>query len=291
MLHSLPDHPDVTGTLDEAGRILGRNVLDLDSDEALESTLQVQLALLIAGVSVSRALQSKGVGPETVAGLSVGAFGAAVIGGVLPFDAALRSVRLRGELMAGAYRAGYGMTAILGLSEIEVCTLVRKIHGPDSPLFVASINAPRQIVVSGSNIALQRIAEDARLGGATRVTRLRVGVPSHCELLAMEAELLKREMAGIDLLPPKALYIDNRGGRELRSPESIREDLATNMAHPVRWHDALEVMYELGVRLFIELPPGRVLTGLVAASFPDARAIACSETRLDSIGALASRER
>jgi malonate decarboxylase epsilon subunit len=290
MLHSLPNHPAVARTLNEAGVILGCDVLDLDSHEALKSTLHVQVALLIAGVSVSRALQSEGVHPEAVAGLSVGAFGAAVAASVLPFDAALRSVRLRGELMAGAYRAGYGMAAILGLNETEVSTLVRKVHAPDSPLFIACINAPRQIVVSGSDAALQRIAEDARHGGATRVTRLRVGVPSHCELLAVEAELLTREIAGIELSPPKALYIDNRGGRELRSPESIREDLATNMARPVRWHDASEVMYELGVRLFIELPPGRVLTGLAAAAFPDARAIACSEARLDSIRALARRE-
>jgi malonate decarboxylase epsilon subunit len=290
MLHALPDHPDVAGTLNEASAILGRDVLDLDSHEALESTLHVQLALLIAGVSVSRALQSEGVRPEAVAGLSVGAFGAAVAASVLPFDAALRSVRLRGELMAGAYRAGYGMAAILGLNETEVSALVQKVHAPDSPLFIASINAPRQIVVSGSDAALQRIDDDARLAGATRITRLRIGVPSHCELLAIEAELLAREMAGIELVAPKALYIDNRGGRELRSVESIREDLATNMARPVRWHDVLEVMYERGVRLFIELPPGRVLTGLVAAAFPDARAIACSEARLDSICALARRE-
>jgi malonate decarboxylase epsilon subunit len=290
MLHSLPDHPEIAGTLDEAGAILERDVLELDSPRALKSTVQVQLALLITGVSVSRALQSEGACPKAVAGLSVGAFSAAVAAGVLPFDAALRSVRLRGELMEGAYRQGYGMAAILGLSETEVSALVRKVHSPDSPLFVASINAPRQIVVSGAENALQRVAEHARLRGATRVERLHVSVPSHCELLEMEAELLRREMAEIELLPPKALYIDNRGGRELPSPESIREDLATNMAHPVRWHDALEVMYELGVRLFIELPPGRVLTGLIAAAYPDARAIACSETPIDSICLLARRE-
>jgi malonate decarboxylase epsilon subunit len=291
MLHSLPDHPAIAATFDEAGAILGRNVLELDSPVALKSTVQVQLALVIAGVSVSRALQSEGARPEAVAGLSVGAFSAAVAAGVLPFDAALRSVRLRAELMESAYRHGYGMAAILGLSETEVSTLVRKVHSPDSPLFVASINAPRQIVVSGADVALQSVGEHARLRGATRVARLQVSVPSHCELLQVEAELLKRAMAEIELSPPKALYIDNRGGRERRNPESIREDLATNMAHPIRWHDASGVIYERGVRLFIELPPGRVLTALVAAAYPDARAIACSETRMDSVCALARRER
>jgi malonate decarboxylase epsilon subunit len=290
MLHSLPDHPAIAETLDVAGAILGRNVLQLDSAAALKSTVQVQLALLIAGVSVSRALQSEGARPEAVAGLSVGAFSAAVTAGVLSFDAALRVVRLRAELMESAYQQGYGMAAILGLSETEVIALVHDVHSSDSPLFVAGINAPRQIVVSGADAALKRIAEQARLAGASRVARLQVSVPSHCELLQKEAERLGRAMAGIELSPPKTLYIDNRGGRELRNPESIHEDLATNMAHPVRWHDALGVMYERGVRLFIELPPGRVLTGLVAAAFPEARAVACFETRIDSVRALIRRE-
>ena len=289
MLHSLPDHPLVSATLDEAGAILGRNALELDSSEALKSTVHAQLALVIAGVSVGRALESEDVRPEAVAGLSVGAFGAAVAAGVLPFEAALQSVRLRGELMESAYRQGYGMTAILGLSETKVSALVTKVHSLDSPLYITSINAPKQIVVSGTLRALDQIEEHARLAGATKVARLQVSVPSHCELLQMEAGLLGRAMAAIELSPPKALYVDNRGGRELRNPKSIREDLATNMAHPVRWHDASQVMYELGVRLFIELPPGRVLTGLIAAAFPDARAIACSETRMDSICALARR--
>jgi malonate decarboxylase epsilon subunit len=290
MLHSLPDHAAVARTLDEAASILKQDVLAFDSAAGLRSTVQVQLALLIAGVSVSRALDSDGARPDIVGGLSVGAYSAAVAAGVLPFDAALRLVRLRGELMERAYPHGYGMTAILGLGETQVADLVQSVHSPNSPLFIASVNAPRQIVVAGADAALVIVAEQARLAGAMRVTRLSVSVPSHCKLLENEAENLRYAMAGIELSPPKLLYIDNRGGRELRSAESIREDLATNMAHPIRWHDATGVMYERGVRLFVELPPGRVLTALVAAAFPDVRAAACSETRIDSVCASIRRE-
>ena len=116
-----------------------------------------------------------------------------------------------------------------------------------------------------------------------KVLHLQVGVPSHCALLEKQTERLACAMAGTKFLPPQTLYVDSRNGRELRGAESIREDLATNMAYPARWHDATAVMYERGVRLFVELPPGRVLTALVAAAFPDARAIACAETRIDSI--------
>jgi len=290
MLHSLPKHPVVARTLGEAASILECDILKLDSRSALGSTAHVQMALVISSVAVSRLLQSQGAHPDMVGGLSVGAFGAAVTSGVLPFETALPIVRLRGELMKNAYPEGYGMAAIIGLSETQVADLVQKVCTPDSPLFVAAVNAPRQIVVSGSDATLKAITERAPLAGATKVLRLQVGVPSHCALLQKQAERLAHAMAGIKLSPPQTLYVDSRNGRELRSAESIREDLATNMAHPVRWHDAAGVMYERGVRLFVELPPGRVLTALVAAGFPDARAVACAETRIDSVCALVRRE-
>ena len=290
MLHSLPNHPVVARSLDEAASILECDVLKLDSGAALGSTAHVQVALLISSVAISRLFEGEGAHPDMVGGLSVGAFGAAVASGVLPFDAALPMVRLRGELMESAYPEGYGMAAIIGLSETQVADLVHAVCTPDSSLFVAGVNAPRQIVVSGSDAMLRAISERARFAGATKVSRLQIGVPSHCALLQKQAERLARAMAGIKLWPPKTLYVDSRNGRELRSAESIREDLATNISHPVRWHGAASVMYERGVRLFVELPPGRVLTALVAAAFPDARAIACAETRIDSICALIRRE-
>src|SRR5262249_53540464 len=211
--------------------------------------------------------------------------------GGLAFEAALRVVRLRGELMEGAYPKGYGMAAIIGVGEIKGAAIGHKIYSSASPLFLASVNAPREIVLAGADGALRTAGEQARIAGATRVTRLQVGVPSHCALLEREAECLVRAMATLNLSPPEALYVDNRGGRELFSARSICEDLATNMAHPVRWHDGIGVMYERGVRLFVELPPGGVLTALAAAAFPDVRTVACADTRIDSVCALVRRER
>src|SRR5262249_39305575 len=201
---------------------------------------------------ITRLLESEGALPDVVGGLSVGAFGAAVAARVLAFEAALRVVRLRGELMEGAYPKGFGMAAIIGLSEVQVAGIVHKIHSSASPLYLASVNAPRQIVLAGANGALHTASEEARMAGATEGTRLQVSVPSHCELLQKEAEHLFRVIATLNLSPPEALYVDNRGGRELFSARSICEDLATNMAYPVRWHDGMGVMYERGVRLFVE---------------------------------------
>jgi len=117
MLHILPDHPAIGRTLDEVSEGLGENVLELDSTEALRSTVSVQLALLASGVGVARALIAEGVEPEAVAGMSVGAFAAAVAAGALDLDDGVRLVKQRAEGMVKLYPKGYGLAAIVGLTE------------------------------------------------------------------------------------------------------------------------------------------------------------------------------
>jgi malonate decarboxylase epsilon subunit len=112
--------------------------------------------------------------------------------------------------------------------------------------------------------------------GARTAKRLHVSVPSHCVLLKSVADELTRRIAQIEIKTPKAIYVSNRRARAVRDPDGIRQDLATNIAHSVRWHDATTVAYERGIRFFIESPPGRTLTDLASAAFPDARSIALS---------------
>ena len=268
---------------------LARDVLELDSEVALRSTAAAQLALLIAGVAFGRALLAEGAIPNMVGGLSVGSFAAAVIADSLDFSLALPLVRLRGELMEGMYPRGYGMAVIMGLDEKQLSDLVAEVASPDSLVFLANLNAPRRIVVSGADAGLERLMEKARLAGAARTQRLNVSVPSHCRLLEPVAEELDRAITGVTLRPPKYVYVGNRGGRPLRDSVSVRQDLVSNVAHAVRWHDATTLMFELGARLFVELPPGRVLANLAAGSFPEARAIACAGNRIDSIAQLVRR--
>ena len=116
MLHTLPTHAETARTLAEATRALGRDVLALDDAGALRSTVAVQLSLLVAGVAMARVLAAHGAAPQLVAGLSIGAWPAAVVAGVLEFADAVRLVELRARLMEDAYPAGYGMTAIGGLA-------------------------------------------------------------------------------------------------------------------------------------------------------------------------------
>jgi malonate decarboxylase epsilon subunit len=289
MLHNLPDHAAVARTLDEVSGTLGADVRGLDSAEALQSTVSVQLALLTSGVAVARALFEEGVKPEAVAGLSVGAFAAAVTAGVLNLGDGVRLVMERAEGMVELYPQGYGLAAIIGLTETQVCTLVKNAYAEQNPVYVGNINAPRQIVIAGSNEGMDKVLEAARKSGARKAVRLNVSEPSHCPLLQLVADALKKSLQAIHLQEPKMVYVGNVTGRALRSAEAISEDLATNIAHGVRWYDATTVLQELGCRVFLEMPPGHVLSELGREAFDDVRTLAIGETSLTHAVRLASR--
>jgi malonate decarboxylase epsilon subunit len=280
LLHQLPQHMEVTRTIREAVDILGLDPDRIDTAESLRSTAAVQTALLIAGVATARALTAEQVRPTAVAGMSVGAFAAAVACGTLSFADALPLVRLRGELMQTAFPSGFGLAAIEGLNETQVEGIVEGIRTEALPAYLSNINAPRQIVVAGSDAALAAVIARARQRGARRAERLAVGVPSHCPLLQPVADRLTQVMSGLTLRPPAMPYVSNRGGRALYDAEAIRLDLATNVAHPVRWYDALAVVRELGASVFVEMAPGHVSTRLVADLFPEVKAVSIAQRGL-----------
>lgn len=286
-LGRLPAHPAVAATLTEAARVLGADAGRLDGAEALASTAAVQLTTVIAGVAMARALAAGGIEPDAVAGLSVGAFAAAVVSGALTLPDALRLVKLRGEAMAQAVPGGHGMSAIVGLSERDARALIARLSAR-VPLYLASVNGPREVVVSGSDAALERAAAEAHAAGA-RVQRLRLSIPSHCPLMDGVSERLRTALAGVSVQPPRAAYVSNTRARVAREARALADDLILNVSHTVRWHDSVTLLFELGCRVFIETPPGAVLSKLVKDSFPEARAIALEEVPLASAVALGAR--
>jgi malonate decarboxylase epsilon subunit len=289
MLHSLGDHPAITRTLDEASATLRRDVRDLDSPEALKSTISVQLALLTASVAVARALAAEGVEPEAVAGLSVGAFAAAVHSGTVSFPQAIQLVQQRAEMMMNLYPTGYGLAAIVGLTEGQVSALVETAHTAQTPVYIGNINAPRQIVIAGSDEGMTRVLEAARQSGARKAERLDVSVPSHCPLLEPVAAALRVTLAGMKLEQPRLVYVGNVKARPLRAAAAVAEDLAGNIAHGVRWHDATTVLEELGSRLFLEMPPGHVLSDLAREALPEVKTLALGQSTLKGALHLAAR--
>lgn len=289
-LHRLPEHAVVRATLDEASATLGIDVLALDGAEALQSTVAVQIGLVVAGVAHARALAQMGLTSQFSAGLSVGAYPAAVCCGALDFADALRMVKKRAELMESAWPSGYGLTAISGLSETQVETLANA-HAQDGsePIYVANVNAPRQIVVAGADTALEAFATRALAAGARKAQRLAVSVPSHCELLADATEQLVAWSREIPFRSPEGVYVDNRGGRPLHDGEAIRADLATNMRYTVRWFDALTVMIESGATVLVEAPPGQVLTDIAREHYPEVAALSASTLPPDRLAATVRR--
>src|SRR3990167_2696814 len=282
MLHRLPRE-----TLIEASEVLAEDVLLVDSAEALQSTRAVQLCLLIAGVAASRQLS---LTADYVAGLSIGAYPAAVVAGALSFSDALHLVSLRGELMQQAYPQGYGMTAIIGLDLATVEELLAQVHRVDMPVYLANINADNQVVIAGSDAAMKAVAELARGRGAGLAKRLAVSVPSHCPLLEAPAKTLAEAFANVQLKTPTLSYLSGSRARPVINTEALRDDLAFNMCRVVDWRGTVQSAYERGVRLQIELPPGAVLTGLARRVFEQGTVIAFDGARLDTLQALLREE-
>lgn len=290
MLHELPKHPIVKHTIEEASDFLSRDVLTLDSKESLMSTVAVQLSLLISGVALARTLKSEGAIPDIVAGHSVGSFAAAVEAGALDFKDALSVVELRGKLMEKSYPAGYGMGVIVGLEEHRVTSLLSKVNTAASPVFIANLNALDQITIAGSISAIEEVFKLAHSTGAHMTKLLKVSVPSHCELLKEVSYEMSRKMASITLKAPRTLFVGNCRARVLRKPEEIAQDLLIGVASPVRWHEVTTLMFERGVRLFVELGPGETLTNMARKSFSDARCISAMNSGIESACILVKRE-
>jgi malonate decarboxylase epsilon subunit len=192
--------------------------------------------------------------------------------------------------MQTAFPSGHGLAAIEGLDEVQVEGLVEQARTAECPVYISNINAPRQIVIAGTDSALAAVTTQVRQHGAHRVERLAVSVPSHCPLLQPIADRLVQAMAALPLRPPAMPYISNRGARALYDAEAIRVDLATNIAHPVRWYDTLAVLCEFGTTLFVEMAPGHVSTHIVRQLFSDARAVSITEQGLRYAAVLAARE-
>jgi len=281
MLHALPRHPLVAQTLAEASDVLGEDVLSLDSAARLGSTVAVQLCLLTAGVASARCLLDDGARADAVAGLSIGAYAAAVTAGVLAFADAVQLVALRGKLMEDAYPGGYGMTAILGLERGPLESVIAAVHGPGSPVYLANYNAETQFVIAGADAAMDRVAGLALDAGARAAKRVAISVPSHCVLLDDASEALAQAFSAVSVRRPSLRYFSASACRELREPARIAGDLARNMALPVRWHETMLLAQACDMRLAVEMPPGNVLTRLCQPLFLNA--VAVSETRGDSV--------
>ncbi len=260
--------PAAKEVFERADRLLGFPLSRLCFEgpaEQLNDTLYTQPAVFTVSVAALRAMEPQLEEVACVAGHSLGEFAALVAADALPFDEGLALVQERARLMKEAgERSPGGMVAVIGLDvqEVEaICARVREETG--EYVGVANDNCPGQVVVSGAEAALLALTEAVKAAGARRAIRLAVSIAPHSPLMAEAAEAFRRALAKAPFRPPRVPFVANGTARPVTDPDQIREVLGRQLTSPVHWTDSIRWMIDQGVRRFIEVGPGAVLTGLV----------------------------
>jgi len=264
------EHPSwelVEEASEEAGRDLAYLLLEADADE-LRQTRNAQLATFLTSMVILDAVERLGVDAAGHAGHSLGEYSALTAAGALDFGGAVGLVVERGEAMqaAAGERAGT-MAAVLGLDDEGVETAC---DGTDGDAWVANYNAPGQVVIAGDPDAVAAAGEAAKEAGAKRVTPLEVSGAFHTPFMAPAGDRLREALDGADIRRPEGTVVANVDALEHEDPEAWRSLLNAQLVRPVRWHQSLQRLADLGFTTFVELGPGSVLTGLVKRTLRDA---------------------
>jgi [acyl-carrier-protein] S-malonyltransferase len=259
-------YPAARSVFEEADQALGFSISQMcfaGSEEDLKQTANTQPAILTCSVAVHRVLAEKGITPDFVAGHSLGEYSALVAAGALRFSDAVRLVRKRGQYMQDAVPAGVGaMAAILGLSPAVVADACKRA-AENEVCTPANQNSPEQTVISGHATAVKRAVEIASQLGAKRAVILPVSAPFHCALMMPAQEKLTADLdktAFSDLSVPLVTNVD--ADTETTGNEA-KDALARQVSMPVRWEESVRLLIDEGVNTFVEVGPGRVLTGLL----------------------------
>jgi len=259
-------YPESRAVFDEADAALGFSLFNLcceGTEEALKQTENTQPAILTVSIAAYRALEKRGVTPDFAAGHSLGEYSAVVAAGGLDFAEAEKIVRGRGRYMQEAVPAGEGaMAAILGLPPSEVAEVCKKAadHEVVSP---ANLNSPEQTVISGAAAAVKRAVEIASQSGAKRAVMLPVSAPFHCAMMAPAQQRLEADLRAANFHPLKFPVITNVDAEAVTTGDEARDALIRQVTQPVRWLDSIHEMIDAGVTVFVEVGPGKVLSGLL----------------------------
>ncbi|MGE5528709.1 MAG: ACP S-malonyltransferase [Patescibacteria group bacterium] len=243
-------------------------------EDELRRTENAQPAILTVSIAALRALTAGGpLTPSFVAGHSLGEYAALVAAGVLTFPAAISLVRRRGELMAGAH-AGGAMAAVIGLDAERLDgVLADAAKAGGGVVEAANLNSPGQIVISGESRAVETACRLAKEAGAAKVVPLQVSGAFHSSLMRPVAGEFARVLEGVEMRPARIPVVANVTARPVMEPSGIRRLLAEQIYSPVRWEETVRYLLGQGVKVFAELGPGRVLTGLVRRISREARAV------------------
>ena len=260
------NHPAAKAVFDEADKALGFSISQMcfaGSEEDLKLTANTQPAILTVSVAAHRVLMEKGIAPDFVAGHSLGEYSALVAAGSLKFSDAVQLVRKRGTYMQDAVPAGEGaMAAIMGLSPAVVVDACKR-SAEGKVCSPANLNSPEQTVISGHADAVKRAVEIASQLGAKRAVVLPVSAPFHCALMMPAQEKLEKDLRKIEFAALRFPLVTNVDADTETSGDEARDALIRQVTNPVRWEESVRELIDEGVNTFIEVGPGRVLSGLL----------------------------
>ena len=259
-------YPASRAVFDAADRALDFSVSRLcfeGTEEDLKITENTQPAVVTVSTAALRALEESGITPAFVAGHSLGEYSAVVAAGSLDFGEAVRLVRQRGRFMQDAVPLGVGaMAAIMGLSHAQVDEACRRA-AQGEVVAPANLNSPEQTVISGHAGAVKRAVEIASQSGAKRAVILPVSAPFHCELMQPAAQRLEELLRKSSFGPLKIPVVTNVAAEAIQTGDEAREALVRQVSLPVRWEDSMRALIDQGVDMFVEVGPGKVLSGLL----------------------------
>ncbi|MCI6552728.1 MAG: ACP S-malonyltransferase [Lachnospiraceae bacterium] len=262
--------PEAREIFELAGRAAGLDMVRLisEEEEKLNLTEYTQIAMLAVETAIWKVLEGKGLRADVAAGLSLGEYGALAVSGVMTLEDLFRVIRKRGIYMQEACPTGGAMTAVLGAEVSLVEAVCEEIEGTVS---IANYNCPGQIVITGEERAVHEAAERLSEKGARRCIPLKVSGPFHSLLLKGAGERLRRELDRVEIFAPSIPYISNVNADYVREREGIRDLLEQQVASPVRFWQSIERMIADGVDSFVEIGPGKTLSGFIRKISRDVR--------------------
>ncbi len=288
------EFPSARRVFDVADEALGFPISKLCFEgpaESLQLTANAQPAILTVSVAAAEVLREKGIRADFVAGHSLGEYSALVAAGSLSIQAAVCLVRKRGEYMQEAVPVGLGtMAAVLGL-EAAIVEEVCREAAQGEVVSPANFNSRGQIVISGNKGAVERAVGLAQARGAKRAILLNVSAPFHCALMKPAQERLAVDLDQAEIADPQVPLANNVDAALVRSSALVREGLKRQVTSPVRWEPSMRVLRGENVDCFIEVGPGRVLSGLLRQIDPQAECLRVEDkaTLIETLARLGDR--